>query len=376
MRALVTSPGNTAIVQDIPIPEPDSNEVRMRVHSVALNPVDALYTFNPVASPGRTVGSDIAGVVDKVGESVTQWKVGDRIAGFLQGATSGNERPGGFAEYAILEEDLAITIPTDVSFDEAATVPLCSLTAAQALFIRLKLNPPFESPFKHLPESNEPPAILIYSASTSLGLFVLELVKLLRTPSGKSYRIFATASPKNHAKLLGIGATQVFDYRDPEWPQRVKEASGGIHYAVDCISEGDSTAKISTTYTENGGTIACIRKSTWDREGIKEGVEGIYSSVWVGLGKDIVYNNEPMPANPEWRAFSVAFYKWLSSFQDRFPIAPNPIRLMPGGLERIAPDGFTLLGSQKVIDRPSGATSHGTEPWMKPISAEKLVYRI
>ena len=55
------------------------------MHSVALNPVDALYTFSPAAPPGRVVGSDIAGIVEKVGEEVSIWKVGDRVAGFLQG---------------------------------------------------------------------------------------------------------------------------------------------------------------------------------------------------------------------------------------------------------------------------------------------------
>lgn len=52
---------------------------------MALNPVDALYVGHPVDTPGRTVGSDIAGVVDLVGSEVSQWKVGDRVAGLLQG---------------------------------------------------------------------------------------------------------------------------------------------------------------------------------------------------------------------------------------------------------------------------------------------------
>lgn len=58
---------------------------RIKVRSVALNPVDALYVGHPVDAPGRTVGSDIAGVVDQVGSEVSQWKVGDRVAGLLQG---------------------------------------------------------------------------------------------------------------------------------------------------------------------------------------------------------------------------------------------------------------------------------------------------
>jgi NADPH:quinone reductase-like Zn-dependent oxidoreductase len=57
----------------------------VKVHYVALNTVDPLYVSNPVAPPGRVVGSDIAGTVDKLGEGVTDWIVGDRVAGLLQG---------------------------------------------------------------------------------------------------------------------------------------------------------------------------------------------------------------------------------------------------------------------------------------------------
>jgi NADPH:quinone reductase-like Zn-dependent oxidoreductase len=57
----------------------------VKVHAVALNPVDAFYVTHPIDKPGRVVGSDIAGVVDKIGGHVTGWKVGDRVAGLLQG---------------------------------------------------------------------------------------------------------------------------------------------------------------------------------------------------------------------------------------------------------------------------------------------------
>lgn len=60
----------------------------IKVHSLALNPVDSLYVGSPVAPPGRVVGSDFSGTVEKLGEGVTQWKVGDRVSGFNQGGKS------------------------------------------------------------------------------------------------------------------------------------------------------------------------------------------------------------------------------------------------------------------------------------------------
>ncbi|KAF9005052.1 chaperonin 10-like protein [Cyathus striatus] len=353
MNALVTAPGNTAIVTKIPVPQPGPREIRVKVHSVALNPVDALYVAHPSDAPGRVVGSDISGIIDMTGDSVTAWEVGDRVAGLLQGATSGNQRPGGFAEYAILEADLAIKIPDGVSFEDAATLPLCSLTAAQALFIRLEIPAPFPSNFSFPPPQSSSPAILVYSASTSVGQFVIHLARLLRTQSGNSYRVFATASGKHHEKLLAFGVDAVYDYHSPTWPEDVRQASSGIDFAVDCISEDDSTAKVSQTFGERGGKIAVVRSTAWSKEGIREDVTPLYGAAWMGLGREIIYNvlilDGVIPASLSWRAFTVHFFRFLSSGspQDpsKFPVEPNPVRLEPGGLERIVEDGFTLLGS-------------------------------
>lgn len=68
----------------------ESSRCRIKVHSIALNPVDALYAITmQVAAPGRVIGSDVAGYVDQVGQDVPEgrWKVGDRAAGLLQGGT-------------------------------------------------------------------------------------------------------------------------------------------------------------------------------------------------------------------------------------------------------------------------------------------------
>lgn len=59
-----------------------------------------------------------------------------------------------------------------------------------------------------------------------------------------------------------------------------------------------------------------------------------------------------------------------------FPIAGNPVRLMPGGLEGIVRDGFALLGSGKVRERNTNVQDQGDKDWMQPISAEKLVYQL
>ncbi|KAG6811061.1 hypothetical protein H0H92_009150 [Tricholoma furcatifolium] len=391
MEALVTAPGNTAVVEKIPIPEPAADEIRIEVHTVSMNPVDALYTLDQPApdDPGRVIGSDFAGIVEKVGQNVTQWKVGDRVTGFVQGATAENRRPGGFAEYAILEADLVVRIPSGVSFEGASTMPLCSLTAAQMLFITLGLQAPFNNPVQDKGVlKGDSPAILIYSAATSVGLFAIDLALIARTPEGKPYRVYATASPKHHEKLLKQGVKAVFDYRDPDWPSKAFEASGGIDAALDCIAEGDSVAKVSHSFGDAGGTIATVRREAWARDGVKPGVTGFYTAVWVGLGHELFYYGmayytfpplsiqhqshlgKHLPASKDWRAFTVEFYKYLSSHPQQFPIPHITPRIMPNGLHGIVPFAFPLLGNDLVIER----NFEGAEHYLKPISAEKLVF--
>ncbi|KAG5634962.1 hypothetical protein H0H81_000198, partial [Sphagnurus paluster] len=159
-----------------------------------------------------------------------------------------------------------------------------------ALFIQLGLGAPFSHNITTR-EQGKAPAILIYSAATSIGLYAVELARLARTASGEPYRVFATASKKHHQRLIQKGIEAVFDYRSPNWPLDVYIASGGISGAVDCISEDDSVVKISQTFRKSGGTIAVLRHSTWNTEGIKEHVAAIYSAVWSGLDHEIAYNS-------------------------------------------------------------------------------------
>ncbi len=89
MKSLVLTTANAAAaVQELPVPEPKSNEILVRVHAIALNSVDALYVGKPIAAQlQRVVGSDFAGEVVGVPSSLhdSAVKVGTRVAGFLQG---------------------------------------------------------------------------------------------------------------------------------------------------------------------------------------------------------------------------------------------------------------------------------------------------
>ncbi|KAF8210429.1 hypothetical protein K438DRAFT_1959697 [Mycena galopus ATCC 62051] len=365
----------------------------------------------PLASTGRVVGSDFAGLVvargppappapdatatnagsSRLCESSTALSSsisrGDRVAGFLQGACSVNERPGAFAEYVVCPADLVWRIPDHIPFEEAASVSLCGLTAAQGLFFRMGL----EAPFQWDDESDD--AVLrrldreggsgggvrgeadfsffISGASTSVGMYVAQLVRRSAEISGRRVRLIGAASPRNWEVLRAepYGYEVLVDYRDASWPVRVRQAAGGgVHFAYDAISEGATVKEVSSTLRP-GGKIAVVRSreaGAWDADGVT--TEPIYGAVWEGLGEDVEYHKLVVRTSPAKKSFATAFYKWLS---DGGLLHPNPVRVMPGGLQKVVEDGFSLLGTG-VSDR----TQERIEEHMRPISGEKLVYKI
>jgi NADPH:quinone reductase-like Zn-dependent oxidoreductase len=382
MKALIlNAEKKTAEVQQVPQPLPGTGEILVKVHAIALNPIDPLYVHNPLGNSGRTVGSDFSGKVAALGiDTPSTVQIGQRVAGFLQGACSVNERPGAFAEYLVVPWDLVWTPPDNLQLEEAAGVSLVGLTAAQAIFHRLRLPAPFEwtaekDKIKHpkaKDQGNDIP-FLIYGASTSVGLLAAQFIRASEKVSGQKIILLGAASESRHEMLRQkpYSYDYLVDYRDPNWPQRIQELSGGrgIDFAYNCISEGDTVSKIDKILASNGkqAVVRSRAGKAWKADDLSS--EPIYGAVWEGLGVEIQYQGFTVAESPEARSFAVGFYGWLSSSQT---IKPVPIRLMPGGLPEVIRDGFVLLGPGTMDER----ASERKEAWMRPVSAEKLVYLI
>jgi NADPH:quinone reductase-like Zn-dependent oxidoreductase len=393
MKALILdAKARTAHLQDAVQPTPSDNEILVQVKAISLNPIDPIYVTKPLASSGRTIGSDFAGTIVSIGSSVPNTsglKLTDRVAGFLQGACSVNDRPGAFAEYLTIDYDLVWKVPESVSDEEAAGVSLVALTAAQGMWYRLGLKAPFEyDKLKVLDEhpewvwsaldagkEQETLNFFVYGASTSVGLYAAQMIHLSAKASGKTIRLFGAASKSRWGMLKSepYGYDHLVDYRDQDWPSQVKELAGGVgmDYVYDCISEGDSVKRVSDTLAIHGKS-AIVRSragGAWKASNLP--VEPIYGAVWEGLGKEVQYQGFTVKESAAAREFAVEFYKWLSTAVD-LELKPNPIRNMPGGLEKVVQDGFLLLGPGTMDERDTSRT----EEWMKPVSAEKLVYKI
>ncbi|MBY0011800.1 zinc-binding dehydrogenase [Paenibacillus typhae] len=211
---------NEMKVSEISTPEPAAGEVLVEVHAAGLNPVDYKTATggNPNWTYPHVLGLDVAGVIAAVGESVDQWKPGDRV--LYHGDLT---RTGGFAEFALAKASTLSRIPDTVEFADAAALPTAGYTAYQAVHGKLPLA-----------QLN---TLLIHGGAGGVGGFAVQLAKL----AGK--RVISTASSHNHEYVKSLGADHVIDYREADVAAEVLRLTDGrgVDAVIDSISRQSAT---------------------------------------------------------------------------------------------------------------------------------------
>jgi len=117
-----------------PMPQIDDNELLIQVKASSVNPVDwkvrkGMLKFLPGQKLPKILGGDIAGIVEKVGKNILEFKSGDEVYGLISAI-----KGGGYAEFAVAKLQQISLKPKTLSFEEAATIPLAALTAYQGLY--------------------------------------------------------------------------------------------------------------------------------------------------------------------------------------------------------------------------------------------------
>lgn len=191
-------------IEDIDKPMPADDEVLVKIHAASVNPLDWHYMRGSpyimrlgtgLSTPTNTrLGVDFAGTVEAVGKNVTRFKPGDVVFG---------GRTGAFAEYVTVREDRALAMkPANVTFEQAASVPIAAITALQALRDRGKIKPGQK--------------VLINGASGGVGTFAVQIAKSLGA------EVTGVCSTRNVEMVQSLGADYVFDYTKEDYTESGK----------------------------------------------------------------------------------------------------------------------------------------------------------
>jgi NADPH:quinone reductase-like Zn-dependent oxidoreductase len=189
-------------VDDAPVPDIAAGEVLVRVVAAAVNPVDwkiregHLSKMMPYTLP-LTLGWDVSGVVEAMGEGVTKFGLGDAVYGRPDLA-----RNGTYAEYAAIREDELASKPLTISHVDAASLPLAGITAHEALF--------------RVGALRAGQTVLVHAASGGVGSLAVQLAR------HHGAQVIATTSARNRALVESLGAHQVIDYRRQSFVHAVK----------------------------------------------------------------------------------------------------------------------------------------------------------
>src|SRR5687767_7586119 len=200
MKAIVyTEYGSPDVLhlKEVVKPTPKDDEVLVKVYAVSANAADLhLLKADPflirlssglLKPKNQILGSDIAGRVEAVGKNVKQFKPGDEVFGDISA-----DGWGGFAEYACAREDAFALKPANMSFEEAAAVPMAAVTAVQGIRYAGQIRPGQK--------------VLIHGASGGVGTFALQLAKSFGA------EVTAVCSTRNLDMARSIGADHVIDY--------------------------------------------------------------------------------------------------------------------------------------------------------------------
>jgi len=215
-----------------PDPVPQAGEVLVRIHAASVNPLDskvragAFKLFLPYRMP-LVLGHDMAGVVVGVGAGVRRFKVGDEVY-----ARPADFRIGTFAEYiAASENDLALK-PSNLTMEEAASIPLVALTAWQVLVERARLQ--------------KGQKVLIHAGSGGVGTLAIQLAKHLGAT------VATTTSSANIDLVKSLGADIVIDYSKQSFEKLLRD------YDVVLNSLGPDTLEKSLAVLRPGGKLISI----------------------------------------------------------------------------------------------------------------------
>lgn len=220
-------------VNEVFIPEPNENEVIIKVMAAAVNPLDILQLTGSVRliqdyRMPLTLGNECSGIVEKTGNNVKDFSAGDRVYTRLP-----INRIGAFAEYVTVDHEDLAKMPSGYDFVTAAAIPLAGLTAYQGLVEEL--------------EVQAGKTLLITGASGSFGQVAVPIAKSM------GLRVIVTGNTRSKDKLLKMGADQYIDYKKENY----WEVLSDVDYVIDTLGANGFEHELSVL--KKGGRLLSLR---------------------------------------------------------------------------------------------------------------------
>ena len=239
--------GGQLVFDDAPMPTIARDEILVKVKSTAVNHLDLVKASGvarqilPIELPWIP-GHEFSGVVELIGSDVAAWAAGDPVFG-------ANGTGAAYAEYLAVKPATIARKPSNVSFEEAASVPVAAQTAWQGIFTH-----------GHLEKGQ---TILIHGGAGAVGAYAVQLA------SHAGATVIATASGDDEAYLQSIGASRVLDYRKTQFETALQEK---VDVVFDLV--GGDTQKRSFLVLKEGGHLISATQPVSQEEAAKHRVSG------------------------------------------------------------------------------------------------------
>lgn len=268
--------------EDIDVPEAGASEVLVKIEAIGINYIDTYQRSGLYQVPlPRTLGLEAAGVVEAIGEGVTLFSPGDRVAYC--------STPGAYAEYAVVPEQQLVAMPAGLSFEQGAAAMLQGMTA------------------HYLCQSTYPvksgDRVLIHAAAGGVGLLLIQMVKMA------GGFIIGTVSTEEKAQLArDAGADEVILYNDVDFEQEVKRITDGAGLNVAYDSVGKTTFDGSINSLSSLGYMVLYGNASGAVTEFNPATLGAKGSLF--LTRPTLFSYIANRENLEWRSGDV--FNWIA----------------------------------------------------------------
>jgi NADPH:quinone reductase-like Zn-dependent oxidoreductase len=247
--------GKAIELEELPQPEPNENEVLVRVHAASVNPFDSAVQLGYLQSYAKvpmTMGTDFAGEVVSVGSNITHVKPGDAVYGLCPlGA-------GAFAEYTLAKAHEVVLKPRSLDYIHASTVPLPTMAAWKSLFELLQV------------KSGE--RLLILGAAGNVGSLAVQLAK------AEGLYIYGVDVPEKAEHILKLGLDQFIPGTD-----HFEEVAGDVDAVLDLLG-GEYMDRSYNMLKPGGRYVNSLMAETPQEEPQRRGIRSMGLAAWPDAG--------------------------------------------------------------------------------------------